>query len=300
MTSPVPHVAWVESPFQFLSAAEFAAATGRRLAVAFRLGPQMSETAQELLDRGAAFSTCVPYVGIPWRELARARHWIVGDAFSGQFQLAATLLRPARLTLLDDGDMSLRVASALAGDGPFTRPVPPPGAARRLAGEAVRGLLWQRALAGDLEFATIFGTENPEFRALADAGVRLRHNDFAWTRETARPIDLPPGVVVLGTARVVDGLLDGDTQLRWVASVAQSTPVVYLPHRRETADRLRALSAIPGVSVVRTGLPVELALAGRRDLEVMGSGSSAAATLDILLRGSGSRIRPLAPAEATG
>ena len=69
-------VVWVESPLQFVSAAELAAERGIRLRVVFRLGPQMSQTAAELLARGADFGSCTPYLGIPWRELAGASEWI--------------------------------------------------------------------------------------------------------------------------------------------------------------------------------------------------------------------------------
>lgn len=287
-------VAWVESPLQFVSAAEYAAATGRRVAVAFRLGTQMTEAARELLDRRAPFSTCAPYFGIPWRELARAQHWVIGDAFSGQFQLAASVLRPKMVTLLDDGEMSLQVATALSGDGAFSRPGLRRARPRRLIEETARELLVRRALVGRLEFASVFGVERREFAALADTGVRLQRNDFAWTRATARPAPLPPGTVVLGTARVADGLLDELAHRRWIGSIAERVPVVYLPHRRETAEHLATLAAIAGVTVFESGLPVELVLAGMHDLDIVTSGSSASATLAHVLRESGSQIRSLA------
>ena len=95
-------LAWVESPLQLLCAAEFAASLGLRVRVAFRLsGPQMTATAQELLTRGAPFTDAVPYYGVPWGLLADHRDWIIGDAFSGQFRSAMSLLAPRTVTLVD-------------------------------------------------------------------------------------------------------------------------------------------------------------------------------------------------------
>lgn len=277
-------VVWVESPLQFVSAAEFAAERGVRLRVLFRLGPQMPETAAELLARGALFASCVPYVGIPWGELARASEWIVGDGLSGQFRMAAAVLRPRAVTLLDDGAMSLRLAGALAGQCAFERPEQRPAGLRGLLGELTRDHLLRLAGSSRLEFFSAFLTDAtdasaPEFVAAEALGVRLRANRFAWTRRTARPPRLPARRVLLGTARVADGLLDAAEHRAEVSRFAAAGPVVYLPHRREPAAALAELRAIPGVTVIEPGLPVELFLAGVEGLEIRSSGSSADVTL---------------------
>lgn len=281
---PEHPVVWVESPLQLLGAAELAAERGVRLRVVFRLGPQMSETAAELLARGASFAACIPYVGIPWSELSRAGEWIVGDGLSGQFRLAAAILRPRAVTLLDDGTMSLTLAAALAGLAPFERPGARPRPLRRILGELARDHLLRLAGSGRLAFFTVFPVDRPEFVAAAARGVRLRANRFSWTRRTARPPRLPAGRVVLGTARVADGLLDASTHRRDVARVAAVSPVVYLPHRREQAAEVAAIGALPGVTVVEPHLPVELFLAGLDGLEVVSSGSSADSTLGFVTR----------------
>lgn len=278
MTGSGPPLMWVESPLQFVSAAEFAAARGVRMRVAFRLGPQMPETAAELLARDAAFSSCVPYVGIPWRELSRAAEWIVGDALSGQFLTAAAVLRPTAVALLDDGTMSRRVAAALTGSAPFERPGRRAAGVRALLADLTRDHLLRLAGTGRLEFFTAFD-DTPELRAASAVGVRLRANSFAWTRRTARPPRLPAARVLLGTARVADGLLGADEHRAEVARVAATGSVVYLPHRREPASEVAAIASIPGVTVLEPGLPVELFLAGLEGVEVRSSGSSAEATL---------------------
>lgn len=272
-------IVWVESPLQFVSAAELAAERGMRMRVAFRLGPQMSETAAELLARGADFASCAPYFGIPWEELARASEWIVGDGLSGQFRLAAAVLRPKAVTLLDDGTMSLRLAAGLAGQCEFERPEQRPAGLRRLLGGLARDHLLRLAGTGRLAFFSVFGAERPEFAAVAALGVRLRANRFAWTRRTARPPRLPVQRVLLGTSRVADGLLDRAVHHSEVARFAAVGGAVYLPHRREPSADVDAIRRIAGVTVVQSGLPVELFLAGLDGLEIRSSGSSADLTL---------------------
>ena len=286
---------WVESPLQFVSAAELAAQRGARLRVAFRLGAQMSQTAAELLSRGAGFASCTPYFGIPWGELHGAPEWIVGDGLSGQFRLAAAVLRPRTVTLLDDGTMSLRLAAALAGSEPFERVAQNSSGMRALLGGLARDHLLRLAGTDRLEFFTMYGPQNPEFSAAAALGVRLRGHSFSWTRRTARPPRLPGDRVLLGTARVTDGSLDAETHLAEVSRIAAASveltsvptgatgPLVYLPHRRESPAHVDAVRGIAGVAVVESGLPVELFLAGAEGLEILSVGSTADLTLDRVL-----------------
>lgn len=277
---------WVESPLQFVSAAELAAERGVRVRVVFRLGPQMSQTAAELLARGADFASCVPYVGIPWTELARASEWMVGDGLSGQFRLAAAVLRPSAVTLLDDGAMSLRLAAALAGQCAFERPEQRATGLRGLLGDLTRDHLLRLAGSSRLEFFSVYGPDRAEFAAAAVLGVRLRANRFTWTRRTARPPRLPARRVLLGTARVADGSLASGEHRAQVSRQAAAGPVVYLPHRREPAAEVDAIRTIPGVTVLEPGIPVELFLAGLDGLELHSAGSSADTTLARVLAGS--------------
>lgn len=270
---------WVESPLQLVAAAELAAVRRTRLRVAFRLGPQMSATAAELLARGAGFASCAPYLGIPWSELARASEWIVGDGLSGQFRFAATVLRPRAVTLLDDGSMSLRLAAGLAGLERFERPGQVAGGVRGLLGGLARDHLLRLAGTGRLAFFSVFGPEHPEMAAAAALGVRLEPDDFAWTRRTARPPSLPSRRVLLGTARVADGTLTRSEHLAAAAAFAAAGAAVYLPHRRESLADVDAVRRVAGIMVLEPGLPVELFLAGAEGLELGSSGSSADTTL---------------------
>ena len=284
-------LAWVESPLQLVGAAEWAAANGCRVPVAGRLTAQMPQTADELLARGAAFGPLEPYLGIPWKLLSRHRHWLVGDGFSGQFRLAASVLRPRRVTFLDDGANTLALADALLGAQPFARPgVTERGASTWLAPFAAETVL-ARARTGRAGFFTAFDLGKERTEALRDRGFGIRRHAFEWTRRTA-PADTGLGSrIVLGSARSVDGRMPREEYLAWVADVAAHGSAAYLPHRREPADLLDAVAAIAGIEVVRTGLPVELVLAGARTpLEIHTLPSSTTTTLRLVLAGTGAEF----------
>lgn len=289
-------LAWVESPLQLLCAAEYAARLGRPIAVALRLtGEQMPVTAQELLDRGALFSTVTPYFGIPWGLLRAQPDWIIGDGFSGQFRMAAAALRPHTITLVDDGDMSHHLASALLGRTGFARP----GHRERGLTATLGGIARERMLRlAASERLTMFSafTGDPAVAALSARDVTVETNAFSWLRAHARPVELPHPRVVLGSANVTDGLLDESDYRGWLRAVAAEAPISYLPHRRESRAAVARVAQLPGVSVVDCGMPAELALAGTpRPLEIVSMRSSASTTLRRVLEGTGSTIRVSAP-----
>ncbi len=291
-------LAWVESPLQLLGAAEYAATLGRPIAVAYRLtGPQMPATMAELLDRGALFSRVAPYYGIPWSLLHDQQDWVIGDGFSGQFRMAAAVLRPRSITLLDDGDMSIHLASALLGRTGFARRDVHESGLATLLGGLARDRMLRLAGSGRLTMFSAF-TDDPAVAALPAREVRLQRNTFGWLRAHGRPSPMPHSRIVLGSARVADGLLDQAGYLRWLRAVASAGPVSYLPHRREHAAHLARISRLTGITVVDTGLPAELALAGTPEpLEVVMVRSSASTTLSAVLEGTGSVLSVNAPSE---
>ena len=297
-TEPREQLAWVESPLQLLAAAEYAAAHDRRVAVAFRLSsPQMTSTAHELLERGAPFSSCEPYLGVPWSLLARTRDWVVGDAFSGQFRSAISTIGARSAALVDDGSITVRLAQALAGSAPYSRPREHESRTKTLLGGLTRERLLRLAARERLSLFTTYSA-HPTVAALELQGIHVEDNAFAWTRANARPIALPHRRVVLGSAAVVDGLLAPERYLTWLIGLARSGPFSYLPHRRESDRMLARLERVPGVEIVNTGLPVELALAGTPEpLELLTLTSTAAVTLERVLAGSGSVIRSLPTTE---
>ncbi|MFE7844683.1 hypothetical protein ACFUTX_05725 [Microbacterium sp. NPDC057407] len=294
-------LAWVESPLQLVGAAEWAHAHGVTVPVAGRLTPQMGETADALLARGARFRDLEPYLGVPFSLLARHGHWLVGDGFSGQFRLAATLLRPHRVTFLDDGANTLPYADALLGRRPYARPaVAERGWTTRLAPLA-HELVLRRAAARRASFFTAFDLGPDRADALGDRGFEIRRHRFEWTRATAPLNPDVQGRVVLGSALPVDGRLPLADFLSWVTDAAAPGPALYLPHRRETREQLDAVAAIPGIRVLRTELPVELVLAGAHGpLDIRTLPSSTTTTLPLVLEGTGSSLRVGQPRAVTG
>jgi len=294
-------IAWVESPLQFIGAAEWAAVHRRRVPIAGRLTDQMTATADELLARRAMFGRLEPYIGIPWALLAENRHWLVGDGFSGQFRLAAAVLRPQRITLLDDGANSIALADALLGRRDYARPGVRERRLTTLAAPFALERMLRLARAGTLEMFTAFELGANRREALQDRGMTVATHRFEWTRASASrgraPEDLTrSGRVLLGSARPVDGRLDVGVYLAWVTAEASIAPLTYLPHRREPSTQLDAVRAIAGVTVSDAHLPAELLLSGaRRPLEVMTVASSTTTTLPLVLEGTGSVLREWIP-----
>ena len=248
----MPAIAWVESPLQLIGAAEWAAHHDRRLPLVGRLTPHMAETADELIHRGALFGETEPYLGIPWRLLSRHPHWIIGDGFSGQFRLAASVLRPRRVTFLDDGANTVSFADTLIGLRPYTRP----GVVERGLTTAVvpfaLGQVLGRARAGGVQLFTAFELGERRSQALEQLGVQIQQHRFGWTRATARPFSTSTaGRVMLGSARPVDGRIPLADYLEWVRAESAEAPITYLPHRRESAAHLNAVASIPGSSSPR-------------------------------------------------
>lgn len=293
-------LAWVESPLQVLTAAEWAhrnrLETGGTTAIAYRISdPQVVTTIEALYAMAAPFTRYEPYLGIPWTRLATARHWVVGDPLSGQYRAASAVLpRPRRVTVVDDGAMVVHAMRALAGEVDYSRPGQHESRVKVLLGGLSAERLRRLAREGRVELFTAFGAAaDPARKAGATIGV----DDFSWLRSVARgagapDVRLPHRRIALGSARVVDGLLRAERYLGWVRELAEHGPIVYLPHRRETPGLVDAVGALPGVRVLRADLPVELVLAGNREaLELHTLPSSAVTTLRLVLDGTGSVIR---------
>ncbi len=290
-----PHrpIAWVESPLQLIAAAEWAARGDEPIVVALRItGPQMARTAEELLARGARFAECLPYFGIPWQLLSRHRQWAIGDGFSGQFRTAGTVLRPRRVTLLYDGADITALADALVGRTGYARPAQQESGLATLLGGLVRDRMLGLATRGRLEISTGFDLGAERLARLADHGIPVTRHRLQWLRSTARPVPVPGTRLLIGSALPTDGRVPVAGYLAWVAEEAAKAPLTYLPHRRETPEVLSAVAGIPGVRIHRTGLPIELVLAGaEQPLEVLSLPTSARTTLAYLLEGTGSVIR---------
>ena len=288
-------LAWVESPLQVLGAAEWAQARGTRVDIAGRLTAQVERTSNEVAARGALFGEQQGFYGIPWGMLATHDHWLVGDGFSGQFRLAAAVLRPRRLTFLDDGLNSIAFADSLTGERSFTRPrATRESALSRRVSPLAMDLVRLRAAAGNVELFTAFPLGQAREARLAQLGAGVTGHSFEWLRGTSASsasADIAEDRVILGTARVTDGLVSPSDYIAWVRQEARGQRTAYLPHRREDEEILGEIARIAGVTVRRTGLPVELVLAGGgRAREIVSLTSSAVTTLRRVLAGSGSVV----------
>lgn len=286
-------LAWVESPLQLIAAAEWASTRNQAIVVAVRVSSaQMATTAEELLARGANFSECIPFYGIPWALLNRHRNWAIGDAFSGQFRMAVTALRPASITLLDDGALTLSVADALLDRTSYSRSGNTESSLASLLGNSARAKMLRMARRRRVTISTAFELGESRLNELANRGIQVAPHSLDWVRRTARAINVPGNRVLLGSARPGDGLVPVADYLSWVALEAKKGDLTYLPHRREPREILDAVSEFPGVTLQETGLPVELVLAGAQEsLEVITLPTSAETTLRHVLAGTGSTVR---------
>ena len=298
--------AWVESPLQLIGALEHAAltcaaGTGRTMTIVPRGGDaQLERTASHLAERVRSDPTFDARIALDVRMMPRARftgrsHWLVGDAFSGQFQARFDRVSPATLTIVDDGAITRLLAQHLGAGAPMLRPRAPrlfSGMRRELATRTTRRLR-ELADAGHLFVTTYLGADDEAVAQLRSVGASVTTHHFDATRRwgeraTAVPHDAR---IVLGTARVADGLADAADELQRILERARRGPIAYLPHRREPDWFVTAVRRLPQTIVIDARLPIELALGGaERPLTVITGASTAAETLPIVLRGTGSTV----------
>ena len=266
----------MESPLQLLCAVEWAFARGEGLRIVPRSGAlQLPATAARLREIGLPDGVVIE--GPRALPAFSSDHWIIGDAFSGMARSALALRTPRRLTVVDDGTMTLRLPSVLDASTTLSRSTD--AAPARALAELASSRLRHLHQAGALELFSYYAL---------DLAARTP-NRFRWLRSRGLTT-VAPTRVVLGSASVVDGLLAEDD---YVAQIASLAPASYFPHRRETLSVLQRIAAIEGVEVVDRGLPIELVLAGAREVTVVSLPSSAVETLRIILLGSGSSIEVL-------
>jgi len=133
------------------------------------------------------------------------------------------------------------------------------------------------------------------FSCLCDArpvGAEVLANNYAWSRSWRRPEIVEAQVDLLGVSLVDTGAVRRYDYLQAVSRIAaRCGQVRYLPHRRE-ADRLvEEIAAIPGITVRRSDLPVELALReGPVARHLVTFPSTASHTLPVVLSDLGLRI----------
>jgi len=296
-----PSIAWVESPLQLLGVIE--AHTAGFLGASTRVFPRkgvhgLPATLAAIRDLelppGLRLEHARPGSPAP----AGNRTWVIGDPLSGRIQRQLVATGDGPIVLVDDGRATLHTLDRLANGQPLTRAKVTPSLPRRVLGRAAGDVLRSAAADGRLTVFSVYDLPGTTRAPLAAGGVRFARHHFGWLRGAASDpsrsaVGSRPRHVVLGSALVVDGLVDPQRYLSWVSAMAGSSdgPWTYWAHRREDRATLAAVETMAGVDVRRDGLPVELGVCGMQPGDRISSlPTSALATLHDVLAGRGVRI----------
>ncbi|MFD3539517.1 hypothetical protein ACFWUQ_08455 [Streptomyces sp. NPDC058662] len=229
------------------------------------------------------------------RDVRAARTVVVGDPFSRYVQLLLTLVRAEELVVVDDGTATMEFITQTArgerlvrwhrvGGGGL------PGRVRELAYAPVSAAARRRFRPAG---ATGRGARRVEvFTSMpvtAHSGMTLRVNDFSWTRARFGPPRLTRGADLVGTSLVETGVVEPDRYLEAVRALAEEHGATrYFAHRRESPEKLRALSEATGLEIVRPDLPLELiARRGPVGRTIISFPSTVVHTLPYALSGTG-------------
>lgn len=226
------------------------------------------------------------------RDVRAARRVVIGDPFSRYVQLLLTLVRAEELVVVDDGTATMEfVAQTARGE---------------------RLVRWHRVGGGlpgrlrDLAYAPVSATARRRFTprpggarrvevftsmpvTAPHAAMTVRLNDFAWTRARFGPPRLTKGTDLVGTSLVETGVVDPDRYREAVRALALAHGATrYFAHRRESPEKLRALSEATGLEIVRPDLPLELiARRGPVGRTIVSFPSTVVHTLPYALTGTG-------------
>lgn len=240
--------------------------------------------------RGGALTPVKAFVALSG-HIRRARRIVIGDAFSRFTQL---LLMPARthdLVVLDDGTATMELIAQLGrGDR-----------LRRWHRTGATGL----GRVKELAFAPVANAARRRFTPRAHRveiftsmpvtalpGMVLRVNGFAWTRSRFGTPPLTEGTDLLGTSLVETGVVDPQHYFQAIRELVREHGAGrYFAHRRESAEKLRALGEATGMEIVRPDLPLELILRrGPVGRTVVSFPSTTVHTLPFVLRGTGATV----------
>lgn len=304
--------AWIESPLQFLSALE-ARAEGEFMELQVRgdaSGMQsfLKSFETRWLPAEVTLRTAMARPEVPARPpqatVTRARHpvrLLVGDFCSGRFQSAlanGSLGRPEHITLIDDGLATEHAVRLLT----TTYPTPLRRARQQLSPTRA-ALAYSTALnlrsalrSGRMSWTTALPLPGYLIAAFTALGGTVARHDF----ERLRSLDLPaPDLhdeIVLGSSLAVDGLIHDDAYMSWVETATAGRTCAYLPHRREKPEDLARIAALPGVTVLAPGLPVELRLASApRGARLLSLPTTAASTLRLTMDSPQIEVTPIPP-----
>ncbi|OIK27088.1 hypothetical protein [Streptomyces malaysiense] len=223
--------------------------------------------------------------------LRRADRVVMGDPFSRYVQLLLTITRARELVVVDDGTATMEFVAQLArgerlvrwhrkGGRPGPRDLlfaPVSSSARRRLTPSARRRVEV--------FSSMPVHETPD-------GVTVTANDFSWTRARFGPPRITKGADMVGTSLVETGVVDGDSYLEAVRTLAKAHGTTrYFAHRRESTEKLHRLAKETGLEIVRPDLPLELiARRGPIGRTILSFPSTVVHTLPLALVGTGVRV----------
>uniref|UniRef100_A0AAU2JV57 Uncharacterized protein n=1 Tax=Streptomyces sp. NBC_00049 TaxID=2903617 RepID=A0AAU2JV57_9ACTN len=226
------------------------------------------------------------------RDVRAARTVVVGDPFSRYVQLLLTLVRADELVVVDDGTATMEFIAQTARGERLVRwhrvgGGGPAGRVRELVYAPVSATARRRFTPGEGS-----GRHVEVFTSMpvsAHGGMTLRVNDFAWTRARFGPPRLTKGTDLVGTSLVETGVVDPARYLDAVRALTlEHGATRYFAHRRESPEKLRALSEATGLEIVRPDLPLELiARRGPVGRTIVSFPSTVVHTLPYALTGTG-------------
>lgn len=241
--------------------------------------------------RGSRFAPLKALAALA-RDVRAARTVVVGDPFSRYVQLLLTLVRAEELVVVDDGTATMEFIAQTArgerlvrwhrvGGGGL------PARVRELAYAPVSATARRRFTPGEgrAPRVEVFSS----MPVTAHGGMTLRVNDFAWTRARFGPPRLTKGTDLVGTSLVETGVVDPARYLDAVRALTRKYGATrYFAHRRESPEKLRALSRATGLEIVRPDLPLELiARRGPVGRTIVSFPSTVVHTLPYALTGTG-------------
>jgi hypothetical protein len=215
---------------------------------------------------------------------------VLGDPFSRLVQALLPLSRAREITVVDDGTATMEFTELLTRGDRLVRwhrsgrrASPADVAFGAFASAARRRLTPGHGREVEL-FSAMPATPPP--------GMALRANRFAWTRARFGPPTISAGTDIVGTSLVETGVVDPERYLTAVGALARAHGATrYFAHRRESPDKLRALTTATGLEIVRPDLPLELvARRGPIGHTVLSFPSTVVHTLPLALEGTGVRI----------
>lgn len=273
-------VAIVESPLQFLSAMEVCESP--------TLFCYDSATMRDFVEKLPL--SFLSGVNVEWglpalSTFVSAENVLVGDLNSGSFQQLLVRARgkiPA-LTVVDDGRATITSFESVVSKTPLVRSRVSNSVARTALGHVASRILYTHAQRGHITWFTAFPLDASFQTRVENAGMHIESHSFSRIRSFPWD-DLPTsGPFVIGSAMVADGLVDENSYFCWLENLGLDQ-FAYIAHRRESSAFLNRVRSIPGATVYKAGLPVEIRLSqADTGSEVYSLPTTAAETLPLTM-----------------